>query len=129
MNEQLQNALAEIIQKATTGIDAATEFLAAEMPDVVYQLLLWYGVKSAIMCALGAALILLWLYAWCKFSGPCKGINLTHFEDEVSPHFMASLAVMWIPLALSASMLNLDWLQIAIAPKIWLIEYAATLVK
>lgn len=53
MNEQLQQALATILGKTMEGIDASVAFMQAELPDVIQQLLLWYGVKSAIMCTLG----------------------------------------------------------------------------
>lgn len=41
MEEQLQTALAEILSRATQGIDAGTQFLSAQLPDVIQQLLLW----------------------------------------------------------------------------------------
>ena len=41
MNEQLQNALVDLITKVTSGMDTATAFLAGELPDVVQQLLRW----------------------------------------------------------------------------------------
>ena len=38
MNEQLQGAVANILEKAIAGIDSSVEFMQAELPDVVEQL-------------------------------------------------------------------------------------------
>ena len=38
MNDKLQEALVEIINKATTGIDNTVSFLSDQLPDVVQQL-------------------------------------------------------------------------------------------
>jgi len=37
MNENLQSALAELIEKTVSGIDASAAFLDAELPDFVFQ--------------------------------------------------------------------------------------------
>jgi hypothetical protein len=39
------------------------------------------------------------------------------------------LVFMAVPIAAGFGAINLTWLQIWIAPKVWLIEYAAGLVK
>ena len=52
MNEQLQNALAEILGKTLNGIDAASAFFFSELPDVIQQLLTWYAVKGLLLCLL-----------------------------------------------------------------------------
>lgn len=40
MNEQLQQALATILNKSIEGIDAGVEFMQAELPEVIEQLLI-----------------------------------------------------------------------------------------
>jgi hypothetical protein len=45
MNEQLQQAITKMIEKALSDLDAGAEFLAGEIQDVVMQLMLWHGVK------------------------------------------------------------------------------------
>lgn len=37
MNDQLQEALASIIDKTISGIEAGAAFLQAELPDVIHQ--------------------------------------------------------------------------------------------
>jgi len=43
MNEQLQTAVVEILNRAISGIDASVDFMQAELPEVIEQLLLWYA--------------------------------------------------------------------------------------
>ncbi len=41
MNEQANKILADLLQKASNGIDAAVSFSQAQIPDVIHQLLVW----------------------------------------------------------------------------------------
>jgi hypothetical protein len=54
---RLDEALATLIEKSVSGIDKASEFLVGEIPDVVYQLLLWHGVISLIQFLVGVILL------------------------------------------------------------------------
>ncbi len=127
MNEQLQNALAEILGKTLNGIDAASSFVVAELPDVIQQLLTWYAVKGFIYMLIG---VFIWSLPFISY----RRLNKWHkerdgyndlFLEVAMPVSLISLLV----LCVSGSLINLDWLQIMIAPKIWLIEYASELVK
>jgi len=46
MNEQLQQAVAELIEKSLSMLQTGADFMAAEIPDVVHQLLMWHMVKA-----------------------------------------------------------------------------------
>lgn len=144
MNEELQKALAELLGKANNGIDTAGEFLASELPDVIQQLLMWHGVKSLIFCVTGILMI-------CFAAKAFKSIKTIipnrptednscgnwfyerYFGDSSSIHlggvvFCLVFFNICFTYVLSAIyMLNIQWLQIWIAPKVWLIEYAAKL--
>lgn len=127
MNEQLQQALTSILDKTMSGVDASVEFMQAELPDVIQQLLMWYATKSAILAILGMVILCALLKLDTK---AYKVIKEEHDADEVFLIWglMGSIvrAIYILPLCMIS---NLDWLQIWIAPKIWLIEYAASLVK
>lgn len=45
-NEALQNALASILQRSITAVDAGVAFLSAEIPDVIQ-----YGVAANLDCS------------------------------------------------------------------------------
>jgi len=153
--ENLDEALALMITKALESVDTSIGFLQAELPEVITQLLMWHGVKSVIFCFAG---ITLGVIAPCVFYRLLKWVNTPYNEprkhSEYSSVMMHSrLQGKWsssgssymeinysMPLALTGglllilffigfSMFNLTWLQIWIAPKVWLLEYAAAMVK
>jgi len=135
MNEQLQKALAEIIQKTMTGLDATVTFLSAEIPDVIHQLLLWYAVKYGLECLFGLALLVGWIVAirWgfkkarafeASLNMLASGEGKGYYLFGVAAFFLTLMMLVAVP-----AFINIQWLQILIAPKLWLIEYAAKLVK
>ena len=127
MNEQLQQALATILDKTMNGIDASVEFMQAELPDVIQQLLVWYAAKSAMFSVLGVVI----LFVLIKLD--IKAFKLIKEGDDidilVNGWGVYGSFVRLIYIAPLVMISNLDWLQIWIAPKIWLIEYAASLAK
>lgn len=124
MNEQLQTALAEILSRATQGIDAGTQFLSAQLPDVIQQLLVWKASKSALLTLLGViGLAVLWKIAERTYKAVVGDDDL-----KVHPEVMF-LIFLTLPALGCAALMSFDWLQILIAPKLYLIEYAASLAK
>jgi phosphatidylserine synthase len=125
MNEELQNALAEILNKTVDGMTAAGAFLESEIPEVIMQLLRWRMAESLLMTAV-------WIvFAWLCVGGFRKAANL-NWEDAsekeqtfAGMRVVASLCLL-LPLAME---FGYDWLQIWLAPKVYLIEYAANLAK
>ena len=120
------------LDRAISGIDTTTEFLQSELPDFIQQLLLWHGVKSfltAIFCWIAIAVMTRLIY---KYSGPSESnsFTLTHDQEgDISPHCVSLILLIFPYIFLLGGALNLTWLQIWIAPKVWLVEYAAKLVN
>lgn len=130
MNEELQGALTELINKSMNGVDAATGFLAAEIPDVVAQLLMWHGVYNLLSMIFGIFTTVVLLTAWFKKIMPIlaeKEENAT--GDGNATYLLGSLAVCAVSFVIAYESINMTWLQIWIAPKVWLLEYAASLAK
>lgn len=137
INTNLQDALSVFIDKTVEGVDASVEFLQQEIPDVIYQLILWYGVKSAT-----TALLIILLLTVVHY-GIYRGVKLAsslyaehHKKDAYSiTVVMAGVGtliaypLLWIE-TLSPLYNNLmTALQIWVAPKIWLLEYAGSFIK
>lgn len=134
MNEQLQNAVATILERAITGIDSSVDFMQAELPEVIEQLLMWYAVSNVVYAIIGiifiyAAYLMVkkpnkedenWMWEWDerrgKHSGTCESIFGVFAIFPGGVGFFLLLNIM-------------DSLKIWIAPKIWLMEYAASIVK
>lgn len=142
MNEELQTAVSSLINKALDGVDATTGFLQAEIPEYLYQLLLWYGVKSFVLGGLYLAISAIWIYF--GVIKPVKMISkgLSKGEEnffvttsynrgfETSGAEIALFANIFLIIPIVASISHLmTGVQIWIAPKVWLFEYASSLVK
>ena len=129
MNEQLektlQSALIDLIETATT----AKDFIIAEIPDVVNQLLIWEATKSGLSTAFSILLIVIFFIAWKKIIQIEKYLkeNNSQFEYNLYGLSFAVSVIIYIPITIQFT--SLDWLKIWIAPKLYLIEYAAELTK
>lgn len=128
MNEQLQQALTAILNKTMSGVDAGVNFLSAEIPDVIYQLLVWKASISAL--SLLACLSLCWVIYRVNAAQWKVIMKWKEEGDELIDHpemmFNFFQLFLLIPVC---GLFSLDWLQIWLAPKIYLIEYAASLAK
>jgi hypothetical protein len=122
MNDELQKALATILNKTTKGVEAGVDFLQRELPDVIQQLLIWHGVKSGITFTAAIVLFAIcihWTVRGWKWS--------VKTEWEAGPiGLVAALPAMFLGFA---ALESIEWLQILLAPKLYLIEYAASLAK
>ena len=122
MNEQLQKALGELLDKSLNAVD----FMVSELPEVVQQFLIWKMWESLIWFIFGifilSAIIIVNKKTWPKVW------KLT-CEHE-APVFLANvfLSVFAFLFAL-IECFNITWLQILIAPTVYLIEYATSLSK
>lgn len=128
----LDQVLIDTIQKttATTGqiVDGvgkvtskAIDFTMAQIPDVIHQLLMWHLVFSLLsfllFLSLEITLLLIWYY---------KSYKSTYEEAQF---FGSLISVIVFFVFLVQLCRSFEWLQIWIAPKVWLIEYAASLMS
>ena len=135
MNEQLQLAVSTLIQTSLNAIDKGTTFLSNQIPEVIQQLLLWKAIASFIEFSSGIFLIggiFTWLiyqykYWTTEIEGTYKRKELRIEEDRGSLSLLNIFLI--IPLIYGSSCINLIWLQIWIAPKLYLIEYAKDFLK
>ena len=143
MNEQLETQLVEILQSVSTSVGDAKEFIIAELPDVVQQVLSWYTVLSVVENILAILLLIVIGYMIRNMILKPKSMNTAnlvqrlsfmknHYAEnriEYSPAVLLVIAVTFGLFLVAMSKLNIVFLKILIAPKLWLIEYAATLGK
>ena len=120
MNE-LKNVFASAIKDAGGKIDVATEFVARNMPELIDQAMRWYVVSSFALMVIG----FIGVYLCIKYFKQFKS------EDdafEQSPPVLMGY-VLWFVVSWMFILFNFAWIKILIAPKLWLIEFAANLVK
>ena len=135
MNEQLQLAVSTLIQTSLNAIDKGTAFLSNQIPEVIQQLLLWKAVASFIEFSSGIFIIggifawLIYQYKYWTTTVTTEWGKKTVRLHEQAGSFSLLNILLIIPLLYGSSCINLIWLQIWIAPKLYLIEYAKDFLK
>ena len=114
--ETLNQSLAIIIQKATTGVESGINFLSDQIPDVIHQLLMWKMAESIFLVVCSILVIFLWGYGLKKAS-----------EYDAYDSWGVPVAAIGGCASIGAMIIfftySLKVLEIWIAPKIYLIEY------
>ncbi len=135
MNEQLQLAVNTLIQTSLNTIDKGTTFLSNQIPEVIQQLLLWKAIDSFIEFSFGI-FIIGGIFAWLIYQYKYWTTTVTATWGEKKIRFLSETGafsllniLLIIPLLYGSSCINLIWLQIWIAPKLYLIEYAKDFLK
>jgi hypothetical protein len=143
MNEELQNALATILNKTIEATGQATAFLESEIPEVIQQLLAWKLTMNAIifLVAVGIYFAAAKTLRYTKSIKPEDGGKGNLFWS-ISPYgldrgaaslseFSCIFGVIGMGALVVVALAGMDGLltsvQILIAPKVYLIEYAASL--
>lgn len=125
MNEQANKILVDLLQKASNGIDTAVSFSQAQLPDIIQQLMVWraaaYGLRIFTMLLFFIACVFLFK----------KSLKWHESYDKEHLGFFGIVFTVLIGLFLVFGILeNIgNALQLWLAPKVWLIEYASELVK
>lgn len=134
VSANLADSLATLINKTIAGVDAASGFLQEQIPDVIHQLLMWKMVEALFTAAIlliSIAVVGTLLYKFYLVASEKMKINKLNDDHMVVTIISAILYMIFgaIP-SLIIFYQNVNTaLQIWIAPKVWLIEYAASLVK
>ena len=118
----LETVAIDLIQKTISNLEGAKDFVVSELPDVVSQLLVWNGVESFIWFIVGVIILILMIY------GNIRQIRYWKEQDEVDPRVLLNIIQMFTFIA-SIECLNITWLKIWLAPKVWLIEYVSELTR
>ena len=122
LKDTAEQALIGLIQSVT---DAAA-FLKGEIPVAVQELLTYYAVWTAaeavlLLCGIGIVVYLARrLWKWCGKEG---------YREMEQIFGTAALVVAGGFMAVGVVFNISEFLKITLAPRIWLIEYAASLVK
>lgn len=135
--------LATVLTKALQLAEKTGDFVVEQAPDLVRQLLLYKTAEYAVATILGIFMLLgslrLWVWvlraASCSFNDDTaspkswrkRAERLYRLDFEVWGNFPAALLVLPGAALVFANMFDL--IQILLAPKVWLLEYAAGLVR
>jgi hypothetical protein len=121
LNDELQKALAEFVRLLTTTAQQGSDFAIAQVPSLLQQLLRWSFYSALIWVAVGAAMVVTCWRIWPHVYQHYKRSN----DFEVSPSAATFATVIGAVVGCLLMITNaMDALQITIAPKVWLLEWA-----
>lgn len=132
MNDQLQQALLSVLQSTVDAATAAKNFLVAEVPDVIHQLLVWKAVRAGTLAAVWLVVLVLVITLSVKLWCASKAYKPRNAYDGDAGYLLAaSVAAAVVAILPCVMVVNqlMTLLQILVAPKIYLIEYAAQLAR
>lgn len=131
MNEKTLDTINSTLLSLINTTKEAAGFVAGEIPDVLHQLLVWKLVDSLVGFFTG--ILMLFLSVYLIRSG-YKSWKLAQ-EEPFNRGYTAQQCAFWFGgvllclVSLLIMSLNFDWLQIWLAPKVYLLEYAGKLVS
>ena len=120
--------LAEILKKGLEAAEKTGSFVVEQAPDLIQQLIVWKTCEYILLILISVGLILS-IKKWYNSAIKRYG-DFDDFIDSVEFVGFSIYSIIVIPIfgiALFYSFFNL--VQILLAPKIWLIEYATNLIK
>jgi hypothetical protein len=128
MNDDLQKQVAETLRKAVAAAQQGGEWLAGQVPDVLHQLLIWTVVTGVLSALAFVALGVAWsLFVPRHFRWVQAGDTYSDRGLSYVPVGTAGFGSLFAFYCLGDSILN--GLKAGIAPKLFLLEYAASLLK
>lgn len=131
MNDELQKALAGLIEKSIAVSGDALAFTQEQLPEVIQQLLLWKLTYSALMTLLGVMFfVVLGVLSWRYWRDVLRVLG-DEYASLLSRSSVFLLLFFAVPslVIFAGSLINLEWLQIWLTPKVYLLEYAANLIR
>ena len=124
--------IAEFIKGAIGTIEKAGQFAIDELPGFIVEVLNWYFIYNLILFIIGIVIVIGVIfvdYTLYRISKKYGEENADPFALWFGWAFMGMFARAAIFVIIAQLFINLQWLKILIAPKLWLIEYAASLLK
>jgi hypothetical protein len=125
----VQDAISQIL---LNGLDAAkngAEWLKGQIPDVIQQFLYWNAAKDAVYIVMGIFLFILGIYLSSKIKKEyLKMHSLSEYYNDSA--VFGTWFVLLLGIFIGTIMVitnSLDIIEIFIAPKVYLLEYATRL--
>lgn len=134
MNEELKNKANDMLLEMLNGLEKMVDFSVEQLPLLVQELLFWNFTKSLILSVFWGLVLITSVIVFIKL----LKWGFSSYEDsylkkhESSPEiFIPSTIILPVLMICSVIVIfeNLDWLKIMIAPRLYLLEYAASLIK
>ncbi len=125
--EALDKAVANIVEFSTDKGAKLIDWLYAQAPEVVEQLLAWHFAESFITCFTCAFFIFVYPFALYKAARHIyvkfNVAQMRHPDGYWAPTAIFSVATLLTTQITGWAAINLNWLKIWLAPKVYLLEY------
>jgi len=127
----ITNAAEEALRDLVANAAAAKQFALEQAPEIVQQLLTWALLKHSIYLAVGIGFLLGTVYLVKLFLRLRRSLhekNRSYWTDPMAACFLASI-VLGTPGFMMTLINALLVIKILVAPKLYLLQYAANLLK
>lgn len=123
---KLEDVLINLISKTVGGIEKGAEMVMDQLPEVIQQLLMWEMISSFIFFIISIIFFLAIPSYWIWLNKSWKRVESSSCGETC---FNIGLFGSMLFFFIACITMNLTWLKIYLAPKVFLIEYMANLVK
>lgn len=138
MNEQLNETVVALVERAVGAIDAGADFLAGEIPLYVQELLVWEAFSNGFLALFFLALCALSVHAVRRgffHARECvkhnEGVGVSYgrgYRNQDGGYVLMIVGVcsgiLWMGLCASAVH---QMMYVVVAPRVYLVEYVAKL--
>ena len=127
-----EEALARFINGTLDAADKVGQFAVAELPQFITEALHWYFAYNLILFVAGVVLAIIFVTVDYRLFHYARTVDKREGDATATVLVWGIAGSIFRVVAWAfgvAALINLQWLKIWIAPKLWLIEYAARLLK
>lgn len=122
-DEILKTYLVKALEKTGNLVDKSVDIVMEQAPILVQEVLHWNFAYNLILFVFAIISFIILIVIDRKAYNYVKNI------DDIWLLFpVGVINVFWVMIT-SITLMNVQWLKIAIAPRLWLIEYTAQLIK
>lgn len=122
-SKAIEPLLIKALEATGNAVDKAVDVVQEQAPILVHEMMTWYFVYNLIQ-AIASVVVAFVVYKIVM--RVYRNVQEKKWDDFA---YFPTAILIGITLFLCGIMFNLQWLKIWIAPRLWLIEYTASLVK
>lgn len=122
--------LAAILTNGLETAEKTGQFLKEQLPDVVQQLLMWNIANCIMWISVVLIYYIVYSVGWVKFTKKAEASDMYSSSRDWAYTFKLVGGVIGVLIATPILMMYLsELLKLLIAPKVWLLEYAANIIR
>ena len=127
LNETLQDKASKILEFLDTSATKATDFASTNIPLYIQELLRWKFWENAIWALLAISIIASFILVAKKYFKIHK--ECSEAEDVIHISYLIISGTVSVPMLFELIKDISQMIEICVAPRVWLVEYASTILK